>query len=388
MRGEGRNSVRVPGRRPAGGLTLPTSSARPLLLLAAWFLLLGPVGCSQEQHRPVEAPVKGRVVTDLSGRQVTIPEKVSRVACLEVLGYEKLFLLGETDKISVMYATDAPWMEITNPRVKELAKFVGEPNFEELLKRKVDVVFFRYNAEQTQAKLSALGIPGIISQPVQHGLESAEAFRESTKEMVRLYGEVFGAAATRKAEAWCRYYDEKIRYVTTRTSQLPQGARPRVYYLRGPDALTTQGLNSSTGWYGTMAGADMVAKNATLNGKGSVSMEDIVRWNPEYIFVGRQYSRDLVLKDARWRDIQAVKQGKVYCLPEGVFFWDGSSEGVLLMEFLAKKLHPDLFTDLDMAKELKDYYLRFYGYRLTDDEAEKILNGLSPDGQRKNGFHN
>lgn len=359
-----------------------------LLILPTLFLSIFTGGCTNDHPRPVAQKNNGKVVTDMSGRKVLIPDNVGKVACLEVLGYEKMFLLGQTDKISVMYATNAPWMEKTNPKVKDIPKFIGEPNFEELLNRKIDVVFFRYNPEQTLAKLTALGIPAIISQPVKQGWGSAEEFQAAAKRTVRLYGEVFGAQARDKAEKWCSYYDEKIRYVRERISQLPEARRPKVYYLRGPDALTTQGPNSNTAWYGTMAGAEMVTKKAPLEGKGSVSMEDLIRWNPEYIFVGRQYSRDLVLKDPRWRDVKAVKEGKVYSLPEGVFYWDGSTEGVLLMEFLAQKLHPDLFTDLDMAKELQDYYLRFYGYRLTDDEAGKILNGLSPDGQHKNTFNN
>ena len=363
-------------------------SSALLLPLSVLFLSFSASGCAKD-HPTVDAQKsKGRVVTDMSGRKVMIPDNIKRVACLEVLGYEKLFLLGQTDKISVMCSTNAPWMEKTNPKVRDIPKIVGEPNFEELLNWKIDLAFFRYNPEKTLDKLADLGIPGIVSQPLNQNIDSAGAFQESNKKMVRLYGDVFGYAARKKAEEWCTYYDEKIRYVTSRTSKIPENRRPKVYYLRGPDALTTQGRNTNTLWYGEMAGADMIAKNLGLDGKGSVSMETMIRWNPEYIFVGRQYSTDLVLKDARWRDIKAIKEGKVYSLPEGVFYWDGSSEGVLLMEFLAKKLHPDLFIDLDMAKEVKDYYLRFYGYRLTDDETNKLLQGLSPDGLRKNTYNN
>ena len=107
-------------------------------------------------------------------------------------------------------------------------------------------------------------------------------------------------------------------------------------------------------------------------------MEDILLWDPEYIFVGRQYSRDLVLKDARWRDVRAVREGKVYQMPEGVFFWDGSSEGVLMMEFIAKTIHPDLFPELDMKSDLREYYARFYRYQLSEAEVTRILAGKSP----------
>ena len=84
------------------------------------------------------------------------------------------------------------------------------------------------------------------------------------------------------------------------------------------------------------------------------------------------------MKNPKWQNIRAVQDGKVYLCPTGVAYWDGGSEGVLFMEFLAKTIHPELFEDLDMVKEVKDYYSRFYNCDLTDDEANRILKALPP----------
>ena len=123
--------------------------------------------------------------------------------------------------------------------------------------------------------------------------------------------------------------------------------------MRGPSSLNTQGAGSNTLWYGKLGGANMVIENQPLAGRGSVSMEDLVRWNPDVILVGRQYSLDLVFKDERWAGIAAVKNGRVYATPEGVFYWDGGPEGVLLMEFVAKLLYPERFAGLDMVAEVQ-----------------------------------
>jgi len=48
------------------------------------------------------------------------------------------------------------------------------------------------------------------------------------------------------------------------------------------------------------------------------------------------------------------------------------------MEFVAKTIHPELFQDLDMIKEIKKYYSKFYRYDLTDEEANRILKHLPP----------
>jgi iron complex transport system substrate-binding protein len=319
-----------------------------------------------------------KTVIDMSGHKVVVPETIHRVAALEVLGYEKMFLLGQSDKLVLMYMTKLPWMERTNPKVKEIPKFLNEPNAEELMNMKVDLALFRYAPETTRNKLKSIGIPGVVTQPAGFVIPDARSFQETTKRTIRMYGELMGSDAKARAEQWCSYYDVKINYVTSRVAGIPEEKRPHVYYLRGPSALTTQGNNSNTLWYGEMAGGSMITKSRPFVGQGPVSMEDILVWDPEYIFVGRYYSPDLVLKDKHWQDVRAVKEGKVYQDPEGVFFWDGSSEGVLLMEFMAKKIHPELFQDLDMKKEIEDYYARFYNYKLTEAEAEKILRAQTP----------
>lgn len=328
-----------------------------------------------------------RVVEDLAGREVTIPETVTRVATLEVLGYEKLFLLGESDKIATMLFTTPPWMAETNPAVENIPKVSGEVSAEDVLRKKVDVVFMRYDPKQL-ARMAELGIPALVSQPVGNKSANAAAYVEAVKQGVRLYGQVMGPEAVRRAEEWCAYYDEKIRFVTSRIASIPAGQRLKAYYVRGPEALRTQGFNTSTFSFGELAGANMVAKESGIDGQGLVSMEDVVRWNPDVIFVGRQYSTSLVTDDPRWQNIAAVKNHRVYVVPEGVFYWDGSTEGVLLMEYMAKVLYPDQFADIDMRREIKEYYAKFYRYSLTDDQADKILKGLSPDGSRANPFNN
>jgi iron complex transport system substrate-binding protein len=59
--------------------------------------------------------------------------------------------------------------------------------------------------------------------------------------------------------------------------------------------------------------------------------------------------------------------------PTGVFFWDSGQQMILQVMWLAKLLHPDKFQDIDMAKEVKEFYSTFFQYELTDDQVKKIL---------------
>lgn len=363
--------------------TTSTHFWKPLLTSA--LVLLS--GC----HMPSAANAHGphRVVTDLSGRSVSIPAQINRIACLTGACYEKAFLVGAGNKVIARATAGAPWMARTNPRSPQIPMILNshQPNVEELLNLKPDVVFFWDNPAVLDT-LGKNGLTALVPQPEKNTPTSIAAFTERMKNEVRFYGQVVDGDAQKRAEDWCSYYDQRVQYVLQRTQNIPEEKKTKVYYLRGPSPLTTHGAEANITWYGEMAGAHMVVKDSGLKNISQVSMEDMFHWNPDVIFVGRQYSPDLVLNDARWKNIAAVRNKRVYVIPDGVFYWDSGSEGVLLLEFMAQKLYPDLFRDLDMKHEVMTYYARFYRYALPEDEAGKMLHGAGPDGTRSNPLNN
>jgi iron complex transport system substrate-binding protein len=87
----------------------------------------------------------------------------------------------------------------------------------------------------------------------------------------------------------------------------------------------------------------------------------------------------MVTKNPDWTTLKAVKNGKVFRVPMGIYAWDhASGEGVLLMIYMAKLFHPDSFKDWNMIKEMKAFYSEVYGKTVTDQDAERILKHLPP----------
>ena len=81
----------------------------------------------------------------------------------------------------------------------------------------------------------------------------------------------------------------------------------------------------------------------------------------------------------RGRTFPAVKNDKLYSNPVGTFKWDRySTEEALQLLWAGKTLHPELFTDVDLVKETREFYSTFYGYQLTEDDAQRILAGQNP----------
>ena len=90
-------------------------------------------------------------------------------------------------------------------------------------------------------------------------------------------------------------------------------------------------------------------------------------------------NRRAILNDPRWNHIKAVRTGRVYVNPTGVYLWDRhSAEAALQVLWAAKTLHPARFPDLDIRKETKTFYARFFNHTLTDAEYVTILRATAP----------
>jgi len=113
----------------------------------------------------------------------------------------------------------------------------------------------------------------------------------------------------------------------------------------------------------------------------TVTIETIMEWDPDIIFMGRMNDTAIITENEAWSGITAVENGAVYLCPSGVFNWDYSGEGVLLMLYLAKTIHPELFEDLDVEAEIQYYYSTFYGYELSEENVQNILNHADPVAQ-------
>ena len=79
--------------------------------------------------------------------------------------------------------------------------------------------------------------------------------------------------------------------------------------------------------------------------------------------------------------IEAVKNGKVFKEPLGVFHWfPPSGDAPLMANWMAQTLHLDLFI-YSMSDEIKLYYENFCGYKLTQEQIEGILTSNTEAGK-------
>jgi iron complex transport system substrate-binding protein len=343
---------------------------------------LGASSSSSDNSEGAEADATGEefTVTDSAGRTVTLSGNYEHIAALRGNSYERCCLFGRSDKVEFSMEPKAITKLVFPDFHADTLDDPTNPNIEELSTRGVDLTFF-WNTPDIIESLEAAGIPVVVGTDEKNAnLQSTSDFMEWMKSDINLFAQVFGGgeAETDKAQKWCDYADEVYKKVTERTSELSDDEIPSVYYVRGPEVTQTHAKKSITIWYVRMAGGRLVSED--IDEKiAEVDVEQINAWDPEYIFMGRLKSTDPITGSDDFKDITAVKNGNVFVNPCGIYEWDYGSEGVLFVQWLAKTLHPDLFEDIDVEKEVQWYYKTFYEHDLTDEELTAIMTNTDPE---------
>ncbi|MFM8751555.1 ABC transporter substrate-binding protein [Rhabdaerophilum sp.] len=189
-----------------------------------------------------------------------------------------------------------------------------------------------------------------------------------------MHGQLTGETA--RAEDLARVCDDVIRTCRARVATVPMERRPRVYYARGPRGLDT-GLGGSINVETIeFMGAVNVA-GGVRGGLATVSLEQVLVWNPEVIITIDQDFSANVRSDPSWAAVSAVREGRVHLSPKLPFGWVDFPPAVNRIPglwWLGKILYPALFPE-DLTAISRDFYGRFY-HRVPDDaQIAAVLAG-------------
>lgn len=248
---------------------------------------------------------------------------------------------------------------------------LNEINVEAVAALQPDVVFFAHQLpEEFINKLEELGIPAIgislyIADREQASTINPElvdpdlAYTEGMEQALRLIGKIAGAEE-RAERLWNKIVENRV-IVGEHLQEIAPEERINVY-MANPN-MNTYGTGKYVGAAMNRAGAHNVAE--AVKGYAQVSMEQVATWNPEVIFVQSRYANLLqeIEKDPAWREIDALKNGRLLMAPEYVKPWGHPCpESMALGElWLAKTLYPEAFEDIDLDSMVQDFYREFYG---------------------------
>ena len=326
------------------------------------------------------ANVNAKTVTDLTGKKVTIKDNPSRIAIVPIPWASLTYLVdGDSSKIigmnpSSKEAYDISILKELAPNMKKVnTAFVDSDfniNYEELALLKPDIVIVWDFQNDAIEKLAKLKIPAVA---IKYGT------LENVQEGIKLLGDILNRQE--KAQKLINYHKDTNKYLASKTKKLENIKRKKILYLINPQ-LTVSSGNSVTNIMIDMAGGENVAKDITTGGSWSkVTMEQIIKWNPDIIILSNFdkilpediYNNKFEGQD--WSKINAVKNKKVFKAPIGIYRWDApSAETPLMIKWIAKVAAPEIFNDYDIRKDIKDFYLEFFNYKLSDEQLNFILN--------------
>lgn len=319
-----------------------------------------------------------RTITDMAGREVQIPAHVEKIAIIPIPWASVVYAIdGSADRIAGM-----------NPSAKKLlnSSILGEMapelynvptdftnpdfvvNIEELKKINPDVVIQWADEEEEIKKIEDAGIPVIA---ITYG--TADQLNGGIELMGKLLEKEDRAAE------FTQEINKTLDYLAAKLPAKSDAEKLSVFYIRDTQ-LKTAGKNSFNDYSFEKTGVNNAAHD--MPGQWvNANMEEVIGWNPDIIYIGNfcdLQPSDILenkVKGQDWSNIKAVKNGKVYKDPVGIYRWDPPSvESPLMLKWLAHIQYPDVFNDYTMENEMKEYYKKFFNYELSDEKVREILH--------------
>ena len=265
-----------------------------------------------------------RIVTDETGRKVTVPDHPHRVVCLVPSVTDTVFALGSGDDVvAVSDYTTYPPEALKKPSIGSLVK----PSIETILSFHPDLVLGTSipGSTETATQLQTVGIPVYFVDP--HGLAG---ILQSVESVGQALNRVPQAAALNANLA------RRVEAVKARTADKP---KPRVLVPVWYDPIVTIGKHAFITEIVEAAGARSVTDDLIPDWP-QISMETVIARAPDALLLirGGKISIGMLQNRPGWSSLPVIQAGKVYYVDGGI--QDPSPVAINALEELAREFHP------------------------------------------------
>ena len=315
-------------------------------------------------------------LTDSAGREVVLPAELTcvapsgPVAQMILLTLAPELLAGLSDHLTEEKLPWFPNYVADLPVFGQLYSGKSDLNMEALLASDAQAVidlgdFKESTAEDMESIEAQTGLPAVFLDA------SLEALPETYRTLGRLLNR------EEQAEKLAQFVEKTLALTEENAAKIPEDERLTVYYGIGDSGLNCNAAGSVQADVIELIGAQNAVIPEEINNKSGgtiVSLEELYACEPDVILLGSGGPYDS-LTDGEWAELQAVRNGSFYEIPDTPYNWMSgppSVNRVLGIWWLGNLLYPELY-DYDIVAVAQEYYELFLHYDLSTEEAEALL---------------
>lgn len=337
------------------------------------------------------ASTETQTITDCKNRTVEVKKDISKVcitfnleeyfaiggdeAVGKIVGWSHSYLKGRRNDAYEAYTTAYPSL----PEKTDIG-YSSNINIETIISLEPDVVLASSSADYSyfESKLSILEKADISVVFFDYHTDTIESVRKSNE----ILGKVLNKEE--RAKEISDYYESKVSPIFSKAKDIKDEDKPNVY-MEFSKGKNTYGNTWSKKMWGSLiqqVGGKNIAYDISDASSVDMAKEAIIKYNPDIIILTGALQTGLVdnvvlgynqdeakakknlesyLERSEWQSVNAVINRNLsavyHDLSRHIFDFAG-------VEFLAKKIQPTIFADLDPMKDLKEFFSLYMPFEL------------------------
>ncbi len=361
-------------------------------VLSAMLAVAGLSGCAANTpasaaSSQAETP-KEVTITDHAGREVTVPTDPEHVVILDILPLPSVLTvyLGSAETIDAMEpasmnAAKNGILSQLYPDVLNVSTDImdGEDvNIESLLALQPQIVYYNAGNKALAEKLDNAGLVSVAVSPTKWNYDCIRTYDEWIALLSQIY------PGRKLATDISGYSAEVKNMIEERLKGVKEEERKKELFLFQYDENTmiTSGASFFGQWWCDASGTINAAHDvAADNSNAKITMEQVYEWDPDIIVITNftktqpQDLYDNAIGSDDWSTVKAVKNKQVYKMPLGTYrTYTPGVDTPMTLEWLAQIAYPEIFSDIDLTKDVREYYKTLYGVDLTDEQIEAMYH--------------
>lgn len=324
-----------------------------------------------------------QIVVDSLGREVEVPLEVNRIVALsnvprmvvflgladKVVGYSGMEPDKVTPQTAYAYAAKDIWADV--PIVGTDAGGNTDYYPEQIIAVQPDVILCGYAQEAAEQLYAQTGIP-VVSVAL------GNLFQEDYNEALRLIAKVCGVED--RAEEVINYINTCLEDLDARTRDIPDDEKPSCLSAAATfkGAHGIEGVRVNDQVLAAVNANDVTAGQAEGEKSMEVDLEQILAWNPDFIFCDYGGVK-LVQNNAAenldfYAQLTAYNENQIYQYPSSTSYYSNVEIPLANSYFVGKLLYPEQFADIDVTEKANEIFKFFLG---VDNYMEILENSGS-----------